>query len=109
MADGDRPGPEAPRSGLLPHQQLEAWLASRLTRYMEPNVERLVRRFLASEAGQAMVADVAADVVGDLFDPEGPGEGGLGERVLLALVARYLRRPAFRARVQSLLLPPPRR
>jgi hypothetical protein len=72
-------------------------------RYMEPRVESLVRSFLSSEEGAAMVADIAADVVGDLFDPEGPGEGGLAERVLLALVSRYLGRPAFRARVEAML------
>ncbi len=95
-----------PRPGLMPHRHLEAWLAARLLRYMEPKVETWVRAFLASEEGAAMVADVAADVVGDLFDPSGPGEGGLAERVLLALVARYLRRPAFLAQVEALLLKP---
>jgi len=92
-----------PRPGILPHQHLEAWLASRLMRYMEPRVETLVRAFLASDAGAEMLSEIAADVVGDLFDPEGPGEGGLSERVLLAVVARYLRRPVFRARVEALL------
>jgi hypothetical protein len=92
--------------GILPHRQLEAWLAGRLMRYMEPKVETLVRSFLASDEGQAMVADVAADVMGDLFDPQGPGEGGLTERVLLAVVGRYLARPQFRAAVEALLRPP---
>jgi hypothetical protein len=100
--------PEEPHPGLLPHRHLEAWLAGRLLRYMEPKVETWVRGFLASSEGEAMVADIAADVVGDLFDPEGPGEGGLAERVLLAVVQRYLRRPAFRAEVENMLRTPPK-
>jgi hypothetical protein len=75
---------------------------------MEPKVESWVRAFLLSPEGQAIAADVAADVMGDLFDPEGPGEGGLAERVLLAVVGRYMRRPAFRAAVEELLRSPPR-
>lgn len=84
-------------------RRLEAALARRILRHGEPLLEGWVRAFLRSEAGEALLAEVVADVAGDLFDPEGPGEGGLAERVLLALLARYLRRPAFRQRVQTLL------
>jgi hypothetical protein len=84
-------------------QRLEAMLARRILRHAEPLLEGWVRAFLRSEAGQALLAEVVADVAGDLFDPEGPAEGGLAERVLLALVARYVRRSAFRERVHALL------
>lgn len=97
---------QEPGPGLLPHRQLESWLASRLMRYMEPKVEGWVRAFLGSEAGEAMLADVVGDVVGDLFDPKGPGEGGLAERIVLALVARYMHRPGFHAQVEAMVRAP---
>jgi hypothetical protein len=95
------------RPGLLPHRQLEAWLAGRIARYLEPRVEAWVRSFLASDAGEALLAETVADVVGDLWAPDGggggAGEGGLAERILLALVGRRLSQPAFRARLEALL------
>jgi|GEM_PF-5095495 len=97
---------QQPGGGLLGHRHVEAWVAGRLMRYVEPRVEPLVREFLASDTGQAMLSDVLADVVGDLIDPTADVRGGLAERLVIALVARWRDRDDFRAQVLAALGPP---
>jgi hypothetical protein len=88
---------------------MERVLARRLLRHLEPWVESVVHRALRSSAGQEILADTVADVLGELLLPEGAPEGGLAERLLLSLVARYLSRPGFARRLEALLAqrPPP--
>lgn len=72
-------------------------------RHLEPEVEHLIRQILRSDSAQTLLADTMADVLADLIEPSGAEEGGLAERLLLAMVAKYLDRPHFRVQVELML------
>ena len=81
----------------------ESLVARRLLRHLEPEIRRLIAEVIRSETAQDLLADTMADVLADLVEPSGAEAGGLAERLLLAMVARYLGRPHFRRAVESLL------
>lgn len=72
-------------------------------RHIEPEVEHLIQEILRSDEAQTLLADTMADVLADLIEPGGTEEGGLAERLLLALVGKYLDRSHFRIKVEGML------
>jgi hypothetical protein len=84
---------------------MERWLAERVLRHVEPRMERWMDGFLRSADGQALIADVMADLVADLARPAGDDQD-LVERVVITLAGRLAENnPSFRRRLLEALAP----
>jgi hypothetical protein len=81
---------------------IEGFLASRFLRRMEPHIQNQVERFLASEEGRDLVAELFTDLVTDLVTPSSPDDLDLLEVLVLKLTGRLAdARPRFRERLMG--------
>ena len=102
-ASGRPGGDDPPRHVPLTLGWAESLVARRLMRHLEPELEHLVHEVLRSNTAQTLLADTMADVLADFIEPAGTQEGGLAERLLISLVAKYLDRPHFRREMARML------
>jgi hypothetical protein len=86
---------------------IERWAAARILKYLEPHMAHVVDDFLRSDDGQALIADVVADLVADVAHPApGTDELDLLERIVVRIAVRLAAvRPSFRQKVLEELAP----
>lgn len=79
-----------------PTERLEQYVAERVIRHLEPRMEDMLHRFLRSERGRDLLADLGAEMTADLLIT-GPGENDLVELLVERLAVRLAKdRPEFR-------------
>jgi hypothetical protein len=83
-----------------PRDSIEGFIASRFLRRLEPHIQHQVARFLASDEGRDLVAELFTDLVTDLVTPSGVDDLDLLEILVLKLTERLAdARPRFRQRL----------
>lgn len=83
-------------------ENLEGFLASRFLRRLEPHIQHQVARFLASDEGRDLVAELFTDLVTDLVTPSSADDLDLLEVLVLKLTGRLAdARPRFRERLMA--------
>ena len=81
---------------LGPTERLERYVAERVIRHLEPRMEDMLHRFLQSERGRDLLADLGAEMTADIL-VSGPGENDLVELLVERLALRLAKdRPEFR-------------
>lgn len=80
-----------------PTERIERYVADRVIRHLEPRIEDMLHKFLLSERGRDLLADLGAEMTADLLIPDTSGDSDLVEMLVLRLVVRLAKdRPAFR-------------
>jgi len=109
MTDG-RYGSMKPQSGgaaIPTRDTIEGFLAQRFLRRLEPHLERQVARFLTSDQGRDLVAELFTDLVTDLVTPSSADDLDLLEVLVLKLTDRLAAaRPRFRERLAAQIARP---
>jgi hypothetical protein len=83
---------------------VERWMADRLLRHLEPHIQNQMTRFLASDEGRDLVAELFTDLVTDLVTPSSGEDMDLLEVLVLKLANRLAaQRPTFRQHLHAQL------
>lgn len=80
-----------------PTERVERYVAARVIRHLEPRLEDMLHRFLASERGRDLLADLGAEMTADLLVSGSDGRNDLAELLVSRLAIRLSKdQPAFR-------------
>ena len=80
-----------------PTERVERYVAERVIRHLEPRMEDMLHRFLASERGRDLLADLAAEMTADLLVAGPDGNNDLAELLVARLAVRLAKdHPPFR-------------
>ena len=94
-----------------PTERVERYVADRVIRHLEPRLEDMLHRFLASERGRGLLADMGAEMTADLLVAGPDGSNDLAELLVTRLAVRLAQdHPAFHQellrRLHALAAPP---
>lgn len=86
---------------MLPHEEMERWMAERLFRHFRPRIYALMEEFLNSEDGKQIMAEAFSDILVDgfLVAPSSDNVPSWLEETLLRVVVRMAKQPGFRGRL----------
>lgn len=80
-----------------PTERVERYVAARVLRHLEPQLEDMLHRFLASERGRDLLADFGAEMTADLLVAGPDGNNDLAELLVARLAVRLAKdHSAFR-------------
>ena len=95
-----------------PTERVERYVAARVIRHLEPRLDDMLHRFLASERGRDLLANLGAEMTADLLVAGPDGNNDLAELLVARLAVRLAQdHPAFHQellrRLHALGPPPP--
>lgn len=83
-----------------PTERVERYMAARVIRHLEPRMEDMLHRFLASERGRDLLADLGAEMTADLLVSGPDGSNDLAELLVARLAVRLAKdHPPFRQKL----------